>query len=74
MDALIAENRDVWQARAAALRDAVEDVLAAIDERDADGVFRLGEGIEIACEGCHSTFWYPGELIPDFPGEPSDTP
>jgi cytochrome c556 len=71
MDALIAKDRAAWNARAKALHDVVEQVVQAIDKKDAEKVFELGEQIELACEGCHKQYWYPNEVIPEFP---SDTP
>jgi hypothetical protein len=71
MDALIAKDRAAWNTRAKALHDVVASVLQAIDAKDAEKVFELGEQIEIACETCHKQYWYPNEVIPEFP---SDTP
>jgi hypothetical protein len=71
MDALIAKDRPAWHARAKALHDIAASVIEAIDARDADKVFELGEQIEAACENCHKQYWYPNEVIPPFP---SDTP
>jgi hypothetical protein len=67
MDALIAKDRAGWNTRARALHDAAQATLLAVEARDAKKVFELGEQIELACEGCHSTYWYPNEKIPEFP-------
>ena len=69
MDALIAKDRAAWNARAKALHDVVEQVVQAIDAKDAEKVFELGEQIELACEGCHKQYWYPNEVIPEFPSD-----
>jgi len=71
MDALIAKERAAWNTRAKALHEAGLAVLKAIDAKDADKVFEIGEQIELACESCHMQFWYPNEKIPTFP---EDTP
>jgi hypothetical protein len=71
MDALIAKDRAAWNARATRLHDAVLEVIQAIDAKDGNKVFELGEKIEEACENCHKQYWYPNEVIPSFP---SDTP
>jgi hypothetical protein len=71
MDALIAKDRPAWNTRAKALHDVVSDVIKAIDAKDSDKVFELGEKIEEACESCHKQYWYPNEVIPPYP---SDTP
>ena len=74
MDALIAKDRAAWNARAKALHDVVEQVVQAIDKKDAEKVFELGEQIELACEGCHKQYWYPNEVIPEFPSDPPSNP
>jgi hypothetical protein len=69
MDELIAKDRAAWDARAKDLHDVMIDVIKAIDARDADKVFELGELIEAACENCHRQYWYPNEVIPKFPSD-----
>jgi hypothetical protein len=67
MDALIANDRASWDRHARALYDAAMATYRAAEAKDADKVFELGESIEHACEGCHSTYWYPNEKIPELP-------
>ena len=67
MDALIAKDRGAWNKRATHLHDVVADVIRAIDAKDANRVFELGEQIEEACENCHRQYWYPNEVIPAYP-------
>ena len=64
MDALIAKDRASWNTRATALHDAAMNIIGAIDAKDPQKVFELGERIEMACENCHSQYWYPGEKRP----------
>ena len=64
MDALIARDPVAFHKRAADLRTAALEVLDAVDKKDADKVFEIGEHIERACENCHSHYWYPNEKIP----------
>jgi len=71
MDALIAKDRAAWNARATRLHDTVAEVIQAIDAKDGNKVFELGEKIEEACENCHKQYWYPNEVIPPLP---SSTP
>ena len=66
---LIAEDRNAWNARAIVLNEVVTSVIEAIDAKDADTVFNLGEEIEAICESCHRQYWYPGEVIPTFPAD-----
>ena len=65
MDALIAKDPAAFHKRAADLRAAALEVLDAVDHKDADKVFAIGEHIERACENCHSHYWYPNEKIPE---------
>jgi hypothetical protein len=64
MDVLINKDRNAWNARAKELHDAAMAVLAAAEARNAEKVFELGDGIERACENCHSQYWYPNEVKP----------
>jgi hypothetical protein len=69
MEALIAKDPVSWMARARALHDAGLAALHAIDARNAEKVFEVGEQIEQACESCHRQYWYPNEKIPGAPAE-----
>ena len=64
METLINKDRAAWNSHALALHDAATEVLAAVDARDAEKVFEVGEHIERACENCHTQYWYPNEKIP----------
>ena len=67
MDVLIAKDRAAWNERATHLHDAATNVIAAIEAKDGNEVFELGEQIEEACENCHKQYWYPNEVIPPVP-------
>ena len=67
MEELINKDRATFNARAQALRKASLDVLQAIDARDPEQVFELGDEIDQACENCHTHYWYPNEKVPEFP-------
>ena len=64
MQVLIEKDRPGWNARAKALHEAGVAVLKAIDAKDPQKVFDLGEQIEVACESCHQNYWYPNDRIP----------
>jgi hypothetical protein len=64
MEALINKDLAAWRKRAHGLHEAGVAALQAIDARDADKLFEVGEQIERACESCHSQYWYPNEKIP----------
>ena len=69
MDVLIAKDRAAWNERATHLHDAAMSVIAAVDAKDANKVFELGEKIEETCENCHKQYWYPNEVIPELPAD-----
>jgi hypothetical protein len=74
MDALIAKSPALWNSHAKALHTVSLDAIRAIDAKDSDKLFELGEQIENACETCHSNYWYPNEKIPEVPRGLPDPP
>src|SRR5262245_39413561 len=73
MEVLINKDVPAFRMRAKALHDAAFAALQAIDNKDAQKVFEVGEQIEQACENCHKQYWYPNEKIPPVPGETTET-
>jgi hypothetical protein len=67
MEALINKDLASWRKRAHGLHEAGAAAIQAIDAKDADKLFEVGEQIERACESCHSQYWYPNEKIPPVP-------
>ena len=67
METLINKDLAAWRKRAHGLHEAGVAALQAIDAKDANKLFEVGEQIERACEGCHSQYWYPNEKIPPVP-------
>jgi hypothetical protein len=67
MEVLINKDRASWEMRAKKLHEAGLAVLQAIDAKDSQKVFEVGEQIEQACENCHRQYWYPNEQIPPVP-------
>ena len=67
MEALINKDRAAWQMRATKLHEAGLEAIKAIDAKDSQKVFEVGEQIEQACENCHRQYWYPNEQIPPVP-------
>ena len=67
MEELIKKDRGAWEMRATKLHEAGLAVLQAIDAKDSQKVFEVGEQIEQACENCHRQYWYPNEQIPPVP-------
>jgi len=72
MEALVNKDRQGWNRRAGALREAALAALQAIDAKDREKMFETGEQLEMACENCHLQYWYPNQVLP--PGYGSSTP
>jgi hypothetical protein len=70
MEVLINKDRSAFLQRAKALHEAGLAAVAAADAKDAQKLFEVGEQIEMACENCHSHYWYPNEKIPPVPQSP----
>jgi hypothetical protein len=43
------------------LQDQAVKTLAIIHNKDAQGLFNVGEDIDNACEACHLEYWYPND-------------
>ena len=67
MEELINKDRAAWVMRATKLHEAGLAAIQAIDAKDSQKVFEVGEQIEQACENCHRQYWYPNEQIPPVP-------
>jgi hypothetical protein len=67
MEDLINKDRGAWVMRATKLHEAGLEAIKAIDAKDSQKVFEVGEQIEQACENCHRQYWYPNEQIPPVP-------
>jgi hypothetical protein len=50
-----------WNARIEALRNVGLEVLDIVKRRDVKELWDAGENLDIACESCHRSYWYPGE-------------
>lgn len=64
IEALVNKDRETWNKLANGLHDASLAALQAIDKKDVETLFNVGEQIERACENCHTHYWYPNEKIP----------
>jgi hypothetical protein len=50
-----------WNARIEALRNVAMQALDVAKRKDVNELWDVGENLEIACEACHRSYWYPGE-------------
>ena len=57
---LIEEDWETWVAVSRGLQATSSTVLEAIDARDVDALLVAGTELDLACEACHSVYWYPG--------------
>ena len=55
----VAENSDAWKRLSRELHDAGVVMLDAVRARDVDAVLEGGDRLDVACENCHTRFWYP---------------
>jgi hypothetical protein len=54
-----------WNARIEALRNVGLQVLDVVKRKDVAELWDAAENLDIACESCHRSYWYPGET-PEF--------
>ena len=64
IEANVNKDREPWDRFAKELHDASVKTLQAIDAKDSEGLFDVGEELYAACESCHVTFWYPNQPLP----------
>jgi hypothetical protein len=62
--ALVAREREGFDALALALQAVGVEALQAIEAKNADLLIEVGGRMEDVCERCHKTFWYPQEQAP----------
>lgn len=68
---LVAQNWDGWVETSQGLRATSLLVLDAVEARDVDALLAAGTELDLACEDCHSRFWYPGFADPR-PADPEN--
>jgi len=59
IEALLAADRSAWNAFVGGLYETGLTVLAAVDAKDPDALLVSGDALDLACENCHTTYWYP---------------
>ena len=50
-----------WNARIEALRNVALEVLDIVEKKNAKELWDASENLDVACEQCHSSYWYPKE-------------
>ena len=61
----VTNNRDAWFRTARELHDAGTILLTAVRNKDIDALLAGGTRLDVACESCHSRFWYPDYPAPN---------
>ncbi|MBM4184815.1 MAG: hypothetical protein FJ207_11485 [Gemmatimonadetes bacterium] len=59
IEALRAGNPGAWTQFVSGLHASALTVLDAVDRQDVEALLVAGDGLDLACENCHTTFWYP---------------
>jgi hypothetical protein len=54
-------SRAKWIKYVGALQDAAVQALKFARAKDVDGLVKVGEAIDTACENCHLEYWYPDD-------------
>ena len=61
IQAKIERDRALWYKHADGLRTAALEAVRVAKARDVDGLFKVGDRVDKACEACHLEYWYPGD-------------
>jgi hypothetical protein len=69
IEANINKDRAQWNKLAKGLYDTGMEALKAIEAKDVNALIDIGGRIDMACENCHMTYWYPNQPLP-----PADDP
>lgn len=61
IQAKIEKDRALWYRRADGLKTAALEAVKVARARDVEGLFKVGDKVDKACEACHLEYWYPGD-------------
>jgi hypothetical protein len=61
IQAKIEKDRALWYKHADGLRAAALEAVQVAKSRDLEGLFKVGDRVDKACESCHLEYWYPGD-------------
>jgi hypothetical protein len=59
IESLISMERASWTKMARDLQDSMQPMLKAIDAKDPAALSESSIAVDMACEACHTKFWYP---------------
>ena len=61
IQAKIAAHPELFYQHVDELEKVAVEALTAVKAKNVQGLFDVGEKLDVACENCHLDFWYPGE-------------
>jgi hypothetical protein len=61
IQAKIEKDPALWYKHADGLKAAALEAVRVAKARDFDGLFKVGDKVDKACEACHLEYWYPGD-------------
>ena len=61
IQAKIDSNRGLWLKHINDLQNVGKETMAIVNAKNVQGLFEIGEKIDMVCENCHLEFWYPNE-------------
>jgi hypothetical protein len=61
IQAKIEKDRALWYKHADGLKAAALEAVTVAKSHDLEGLFRVGDRVDKACEACHLEYWYPGD-------------
>jgi hypothetical protein len=61
IEALVTQDREAFTKFAFTLQDTAVAALKAIDAKDTEALSSAGGDIDMACESCHTKYWYPNK-------------
>ena len=59
IESLLANDRETWTRLVSGLHASGVEILHAVDTADVDALLEAGANLDLACEACHSAYWYP---------------
>lgn len=61
IQAKIEKDRALWYKHADGLKAAALEAVRVAKAHDLEGLFKVGDRVDKACEACHLEYWYPGD-------------
>jgi hypothetical protein len=62
IESMVNQDRAAWTRLVHGLHDVMSETLKAVDAKDKEAIYNIGERIDQACENCHLKYWYPNDI------------